>query len=312
MSEAPILIDPADDRRGGTPRFPNKTILTPTGGFLGPSFTHTLNTYQGCAFAQALCGTFCYAQQIPWISKGRPWGLYAAKANVVAAYQRDHDAVRHRAGQPLRIFMSSITDPYLPQESGLRLTRSLLEAMLERPPDTLVIQSHSTLVRRDLELIEALRQRCELWLSLTVETDMDPVPGFPPHASAPSKRIEVLQAFRQRGIPTQAAISPLLPLVDPSGFARRLEAACDRVILDHYLIGDGSPTGNGQRTRRLGFEQRLIDQGFAEWTRLDKLWMIRDLFRDVMGANRVLIGCEGFNAVGKNDPGSRSPSHSTR
>ena len=299
MNNLPIVIKPAAARRGVTPRSPNKTLLNPTSGFLGAGFTHTLNIYQGCAFARALCGTYCYAQQIPWVSKNRPWGLYAAKADIVAAYQRDHDAVRRRPGKPLRVFMSSITDPYLPQESTLRLTRSVLEAMLDRPPNTIVIQSHSTLVIRDLDLIEVLSRRCELWVSLTVETDMDPVPGFPPHATAPSQRIDTLQAFRDRGIRTQAAMSPLLPLRDPSDLARRLEAACDRVILDHYLIGDGSPTGDGQRTRRLGFEQRLIAQGFAEWTTLDKLWETRDLLRDVLGAHRVLIGCEGFNAVGE-------------
>ena len=43
----------------GINRIENKTILTPTGGFLGKSYTHTLNPYVGCGFAGALCGTFC-------------------------------------------------------------------------------------------------------------------------------------------------------------------------------------------------------------------------------------------------------------
>ena len=58
---------------------------------------------------------------------------------------------------------------------------------------------------------------------------MDPVPGFPPHASPPARRLATLATFRARGIPTQATISPLLPLADPQAFARRLDAACDRV-----------------------------------------------------------------------------------
>jgi hypothetical protein len=53
----------------------NKTILTPTSGFLDSGFTHTINAYSGCAFAQAVCGSYCYAQHNHWITKGRPWKL---------------------------------------------------------------------------------------------------------------------------------------------------------------------------------------------------------------------------------------------
>ena len=277
----------------------NATILTPTSGFLEAGYTHTINVYQGCAFAGSLCGTYCYAQHNRWITRGRPWGLYGAKRQVREAYRRDYDRIkRPRRGdpRPLKIYMSSSTDPYLPQEKTLRLTRSLLDEMRERPPDVLVVQSHHTLVDRDIDLIAELATGCELWVSLTVETDMDPVPGFPPHASPPARRLATLATFRARGIPTQAAVSPLLPLADPETFARRLDATCDRVVVDHYLIGDGSP--NGWRTRRTSLVERLERGGFGEWNTLAKLWEVRDLLTRVMGASRVLVGCEGFNAVG--------------
>ena len=196
--------------------------------------------------------------------------------------------------------MSSSTDPYIPQEKALGLTSALLQEMIDRPPDVLVIQSHHTLVERDLDLIADLSARAEVRLSLTVETDMERVPGFPPHASSPARRLSVLEAFRSRGIPTQATISPLLPMADPSAFARRLDAACDRVILDHYLIGDGSP--GGWRTRRTGFPERLAAAGFGAWNELSKLHELRDLLASVMGDGRVLVGCKGFNAVGEPRP----------
>jgi hypothetical protein len=87
-----------------------------------------------------------------------------------------------------------------------------------------------------------------------------------------------------------------LPRADPFAFAHRLDAACDRVILGHYLIGDGSP--GGWRTRRTGFPDRLAAVGFGEWNDIAKLHEIRDLLAFVLGADRVLVGCEGFNAVG--------------
>src|SRR5688572_13336173 len=181
----------------------NASILTPTGGFLKDGFTHTINASVGCAFAGATCGTFCYAQHNHWITKGRPWALYGVKRNLQEAYQREYDQLkRPRRGdpRPLKIYMSSSTDPYIPQERRLQHTRALLEEMLERPPDVLVIQTHNTLIQRDVAVIQALAARCELWVSITCETDMERVPGFPPHASSPRERIEALKAFREAGV----------------------------------------------------------------------------------------------------------------
>jgi DNA repair photolyase len=277
----------------------NASILTPTSGFLKAGYTHTINVYQGCAFAGSLCGTFCYAQHNHWITKGRAWGIYGAKRHVREAYQRDYDRIKRpkrSEPKPLKIYMSSSTDPYLPQEKALRLTWSLLDEMRQRPPDVLVIQSHHTLIERDIDVITDLASEVELWISLTVETDMDRLPGFPPHASLPTRRLETLTKFRSRGIPTQATISPLLPLANAEAFAHQLEAACDRVIIDHYLIGDGSP--NGWRTKHSGFVERLEQAGFGAWNSLDKLWEIHNVLTGILGENRVLVGCEGFNTVG--------------
>ncbi len=162
--------------------------------------------------------------------KRPPLGLYGAKRNIGDAYQRDYDRLKHpRKGdpKPLRIYMSSVTDPYLPQEKQLCLTQPL-EEMQDRPPDVLVIQTHTVLINRDFELIQQLAGKCELWVSITVETDMDRVLGFPPHPSRPAKRIETLKRFREAGVQTQATISPLMPLADPEQFAHALNTACNR------------------------------------------------------------------------------------
>ena len=86
-----------------------------------------------------------------------------------------------------------------------------------------------------------------------------------------------------------------MPLADPEMFARALDEACDRVIVDHYLLGDGS---HGARTKRTNFLQLLNQAGFGEWARIEKLWEVRDLLAGVLGADRVLVSAEGFNAVG--------------
>src|SRR5262245_17717671 len=115
---------------------PAHTILNPTSGFLDEGFTHTINLYRGCPLGNSLCGKFCYAQWNQFHTKGRAWGSFLdIKTDFRAAYRRDYDRIKHsamaataRKGQPrpLRIYMSSVTDPYSPWELSLRHTRELL------------------------------------------------------------------------------------------------------------------------------------------------------------------------------------------
>jgi hypothetical protein len=128
---------------------------------------------------------------------------------------------------------------------------------------------------------------------------MERVPGFPNHATPIRKRISTLKEFHSLGVPTQVTVSPLMPLADVERFARNLGEVCDRVILDHYLLGDGSP--GGLRTMRTNFPELLEASGFGEWNRLDKFWDVKATFERVLGPDRVLVSAEGFNTVGPNE-----------
>jgi len=91
-------------------------------------------------------------------------------------------------------------------------------------------------------------------------------------------------------------VAPLLPLEDPARFAADLDRACSRVILDHYLIGDGSK--QGARTKRRGLPGLLEREGFGAWTRLESLDRFAETCRRVLGEERVGISREGFCSVG--------------
>jgi DNA repair photolyase len=288
---------------------PIRGILNPTGGFLGDGFTHTVNLYRGCALGNSLCGLYCYAQWNAHHVQGRPWGGFLdTKTNVEEAYRAQYDRLKHPPRgepKPLRIFCSSVTEPYPPQERTARRMRRLLEEMRIRPPDLLVIQSRTPLVVDDLALLQELHEFCRVQVNITVETDKDNLPPpFPRHAYSPASRIEALRTLRDAGLWTVATVSPLLPLDEPRRFAQRLEAASDRVILDHYLLGDGSP--NGQRTRQTQLPVLLERNGYADWTSLKTFQEVVGIFREVFGGNdRVGISKAGFNAVASHEIGSR-------
>ncbi|WP_447860873.1 hypothetical protein [Nitrospira calida] len=284
---------------------PTGTILNPTGGYLGEGFTHTINLYRGCALGNSLCGLYCYAQWNPHHTLGRVWGRFLdVKTGFVEAYRAQYNRLKQPVRgepKPLRIFLSSVTEPYPPQERTARRMRRLLEEMLTRPPDRLVIQSHTPLVIEDLPLLLALRQRCRLEINITVETDKEALPPpFPRHAYLPAARIAALRALRQAGLLTVAAVSPLLPLDDPLTFARQLEAACDRVVLDHYLLGDGSR--EGQRTKQTKLPMLLNANGWNAWTGLAPFDEVVKTFRQVFGDARVGISRAGFNVAHRDLP----------
>lgn len=276
-------------------------IVNRTGGFLS-GFTHTINPYHGCAFGRTLCGLPDYAPEIvKSFGEKRSWGSYLdVKVNAPEAYAADHDRIRRSSRPEMRIYMSSVTDPYVPQERRYRITGRILRLMLERPPDLLALQTHTPNPLWDEEVLESLARRAALTVQISVETDREDLgPGFPRHAYPVARRIDALARLRRRGIRTVAVVSPMWPLEDPGAFACRLEAAADFVVLDHYLLGDGSREGRRTKLRQAPgggtFPGMLEAAGYGEWTTLERFEEVAGIFRAILGEARVGISKEGFH-----------------
>jgi DNA repair photolyase len=244
----------------------------------------------------------CYAAEMQFAShKMVPWGhTLKVKRNAASLYQRDHARVRRKGG-PLSIFMSSVTDPYVPQERLYRITRGILVKMVDFPPDTMVLQTHTTNVLWDIETLCHLHERCHLTVQISIETDRETLPGFPRHAYSVSSRLESLRKLTEAGLNTVGVVSPLLPLAEPESFATRLGDVASSVILDHYLIGDGSPDGARTRRRKanrdLTVPELIAGVDGDDWNALKKFDHIVGTFRRILGNARVGVSAEGFRAM---------------
>jgi DNA repair photolyase len=266
-----------------------QSVLTRASGFLETVCSHSLQPYRGCPFGASLCGVGCYVQHSPHVTRGRPWGSFLevrtnAAESYLAGYDRERDwARRRRAG--FVIFLSSATEPFPPQESRHGITRSVLSAMLDRPPDALIVQTHSHRVVEALDVLAPLAGRCELRVHLSIETDRERLPGLPPPASSVARRFEAARALREAGLRVVVTVSPLLPIADPDAFFARIAAVADAVVLDHFIGGDGS--AQGARTLRTPLP--------AAMAALDPASVALD-YRDRMGAiaERYLPGRVGF------------------
>jgi DNA repair photolyase len=228
------------------------SVLTRASGFLETVCSHSLQPYRGCPFGASLCGVGCYVQHSLHITRGRPWGsFFEVRTNAAEAYRAGAARERQWARQRRNgfvIFLSSATEPFPPQESRYGITRSVLTAMLEEPPDGLIVQTHSPRVVEALDVLVPLAGRCALRVHLSIESDRDRLPGLPPPASTVARRFEAAGVLHTAGLRVVITVSPLLPIADPERFFARIAEVADAVILDHYIGGDGS--NNGARTLR--------------------------------------------------------------
>jgi DNA repair photolyase len=227
-------------------------ILTRASGFLTTVCSHSLQPYRGCSLGNSLCGIGCYVQHNHHVVRGRKWGDFLeVRRNAAESYLECIHAER-RWGRERRgefaIFLSSSTEPFLPQERMYGVTRALLEAMLSEPPDLLIVQSHVSAVADPLELYRALQERCRLRVHVSIECDRDRIPGLPPHASPLAGRFAAASKLKRHGIPVVITVSPLLPIADPEAFFARIAECADAAVIDHFIQGDGSR--DGQRTLR--------------------------------------------------------------
>lgn len=240
----------------------SKKILNEAKGYLDIGFTHSLNPYSGCAFS---C-RYCYVREMP-IQKFKeiPWGEWVDIKTNAAENYRDEMIKLRRNNKSVNIFMSSATDPYQPIERKAAITRRILEAMIETPPDLLQIQTRSPLITRDLQLLIKLKEKCEVLVSMTIETDREDIKQiFSPYAPGIQLRLKALREVHNAGIATQASISPVLPFTPD--FPDVLEGIVDRIWIDTLNIGDGTM---GKRSDRLGMPQLFEAHGLSEWYQKD-------------------------------------------
>lgn len=273
-----------------------RNILTRTSGFLRTVTSHSLQPYRGCAFGNALCGVGCYVRHNGHVTRGRPWGSFLeVRANAAASYRAGAARERRwaqRARGAFSIFLSSSTEPFLPQEARYGVTRGLLCAMLEEPPDLLILQTHSHRVTACLDLCRELSRRCRLRVHLSIETDREWFPGLPPHASAVEQRFRAARALTDAGLETVITVAPLLPIRDPERFFARVAECASAVVIDHFIGGDGS--ADGGRTRRTTLPQVMaaVEPGSLGLAYRDR--MARVAQRYLPG--RVGINVDGFAA----------------
>jgi DNA repair photolyase len=162
--------------------------------------------------------------------------------------------------------------------------------MCRRPPDRLILQTHSHFVTDELDLCRELSQKCDLRIHVSIETDREQIDGLPPPASPVEKRLTACARLKSAGLRTVVTVAPLLPIADPDRFFARIAEVADAVVLDHYIQGDGSADGNRTSRTPLPTAMREIDPDSLDLAYRDRMAAIA--CQHLPG--RVALNIDGF------------------
>ncbi len=198
-----------------------KTIITANDS-PDVNFERSINAYRGCEHG---C-SYCFARPTHAFL-GHSAGLeferdIYVKTNAIEALRAELGARNYKVRA---IAMGTNTDPYQPAERKHRLTRGILEVMLEtRHP--VMITTKSALVIRDLDILTELAKLGLVKVGLSI-TSMDHKLSrkMEPRASSPARRLEALRLLSEAGVPTAVLASPMIPAINDMELERILDAA---------------------------------------------------------------------------------------
>jgi DNA repair photolyase len=274
----PTRLPVLDERNRGTKFIGlpvNSVLNTPASTGMG---FWSINPYVGCEFG---C-TYCYARDTHrWameradgrtggqkeddVASDRPSARPPVRLPPEEAFEKeilvktDVAEVLSRTLNPAKLAGHSLvigtaTDPYQPAERQFRLTRRILEVLRSYHGLSVGIITKSSLVTRDLDLLQALSQHNEVTVNISLATaDARLARLLELRSPVPAARLRALRRLTEGGIHAGLLVAPIIPGVtdDWAGLARLMEAAKEAGA--RYVVGSALRLGPAARHRFLPF-----------------------------------------------------------
>ena len=211
-------------------------------------FGRSVNPYKGCEHG---C-IYCYARPTHAfldLSPGLDFETRIFYKTAPAARLREaFDKPGYRC-EPLAI--GTNTDPYQPGEKLHRVTREVLEVLLEyRHPVSIVTKG--ALILRDLDILRRLAADSLVTVAISVTTlDNALKTKLEPRTASPSARLRVVRALAEASVPVGVMAAPVIPFIND----HELEAIVARAV-------EAGARSVGYIMLRLPYEVKDL---FAEW-----------------------------------------------
>jgi DNA repair photolyase len=187
-------------------------------------FSISLNPYRGCEHGCIYCfarPTHSYLGLSPGLDfESR---IYA-KINAPELLLQE---LAKKSYIPGPIALGVNTDAYQPCERELRLTRRVLEVLSECEHPVALI-TKSSLIERDIDLLRDMAAKRLVAAAVTITTlDHSISRTLEPRAAAPARRLRVIRALSDAGIPVGVSVAPIIPFVTEPELEKVLAAAAE-------------------------------------------------------------------------------------
>ena len=164
-----------------------------------------MNLYRGCQHGCIYCDARSRCYQINHIFED-----IAVKENAPELLEAALKAKR----KPCMIGTGSMSDPYIPLEMELRMTRRCLE-LIEKYGFGVTMLTKSDRVLRDLDILRRINSRTKAVVQMTLTTmDENLCRIVEPNVATTRHRVAALKAFRDAGIPTVVWLCTILPFLN--------------------------------------------------------------------------------------------------
>lgn len=164
-----------------------------------------MNLYRGCQHGCIYCDARSKCYQMDHVFED-----IAVKENGLELLEA---ALKSRR-KPCMIGTGAMSDPYIPLENQLRMTRRSLE-LIHRYGFGVAIQTKSDRILRDMELLKSINSRTKAVVQMTLTTcDEKLCRLIEPNVSTTGERVAALKEFQAAGIPTVVWLCPVLPFLN--------------------------------------------------------------------------------------------------
>ncbi len=164
-----------------------------------------MNIYRGCQHGCIYCDARSQCYQMNHVFED-----IEVKENAIELLEAALKAKR----KPCMIGTGAMSDPYIPLESQLQMTRKSLE-LIDRYGFGVAIQTKSDRILRDMDLLKSINSRTKAVVQMTLTTcDEGLCRKIEPNVSTTKERVTALRQFRDAGIPTVVWLCPILPFIN--------------------------------------------------------------------------------------------------
>lgn len=205
---------------------------------------YSMNLYRGCLHN---C-VYCDGRAEKYGVDGEFGRDVAVKINALDLLEKELDPSRKRkpVNKGFVLLGGGVGDSYQPIEKKYELTRGAL-ALLDRFNRPVHVLTKSTLVERDIDLLEKINKKSKALVSMSFSSmDQKISSRFEPGVDEPLKRLEFLKQIKKTsGIAIGVFLMPVIPMISDTSevlnetMARCREAGIDYVIFSGMTLKPG-------------------------------------------------------------------------